>query len=679
MLIDINILAWLVWVFPFLGAGVSILLSRIGGPIRDYAVVIFSLLGAIMAALMLPELGAAEAYESMAFWISLPDGGYVGVGMLVDPLSIILANTVAFLGFIIMLYSVKYMEHEPGKNRYWFFMSLFIASMLLLVMADNLILLFIGWKMVGVCSYALIGHYYTDEEEYWVGGPSPLPFRKPSRAGLKALLVTTFGDVALLAGVIMLYIYSGTFSFTTLLSTAEVWLPNVAADPGALTIISVLMLVGPIAKSGQFPLHEWLPEAMAGPTPVSALIHAATMVKAGVYFIARMTPIFFYATWIANQPEAMTFFTVTAFIGAFTVFLTGSQAMATDELKKALAFSTMSQIGYMMLGLGLAGMTSHTLVAGVSAGIFHLISHGIFKAALFLCAGILIHATGTIYMSKMNLSREGMKYTWLFMAIASLSLMGIPPFSGFWSKEEVLHLTIESGNIILFLLALIPVAFTAFYTVRFMGIVFHSKGKEEHAGHESSPVVLATYGSLAILTVIVGIAGPWFGEFIHTVFEHYYEVSLGLAAHAGELGAYTPAAQMMIPISVLLPIISLGVIALGAIPAYRIYVSHNPSPEGILEKHGILKKIHSFLLNRWYINAFFNRVFVDGTLNYRHLVSKYIEKPLDTAINEGIPKVVSGISSRLRKIQTGILSINLLYFLIFLLLAIITLMFWVVP
>jgi len=276
-----DLVPWLCWIFPTIGGALALLFDRISRTLRDLTATTLSLMGWIMAILMIPDLFATRMMDQRVFWIRLPGGASVEMGMLVDPLSVILANVVAFLGFLTLVYSIKYMEDKPGQGRYWFFMSIFIGSMLLLILADNLILFFIGWKIVGLCSYFLIGHYYSDERKYWIGGPEPHEFQRPSRCGLKALLVTTFGDVSLLAGIIILYVYSGTFSFIDLYWTAGVWFRSMAANPGTIMLLSILMLGGPISKSAQFPLHEWLPEAMAGPTPVSALIHAASMVKAG--------------------------------------------------------------------------------------------------------------------------------------------------------------------------------------------------------------------------------------------------------------------------------------------------------------------------------------------------------------------------------------------------------------
>ena len=658
---------WLCWILPIIGGLLALLLDRINKTLRDFTAVSLSLPGWLMASLMLPELFTQRIIDKLILWITLPSGASVGMWMLIDPLSVILTNIVAFLGFIILVYSIRYMEDEPGQTRYWFLMSLFIGSMLLLVLADNLVLFFIGWKIVGLCSYALIGHYYSDEKKYWIGGPEPFQFQKPSRCGLKALLVTTFGDISLLAGIIIMYIYSGTFNFIELYQTAGSWLGSIAATPGMITLLAILILGGPIAKSAQFPLHEWLPEAMAGPTPVSALIHAATMVKAGVYFVARILPVFFYAYWMAEYPEAAAFFLLTAAIGVFTAFLTGSQAMVSLELKKALAYSTMSQIGYMLLALGVAGLSVNNFASGVSAGIFHLISHGIFKAALFLCAGVLIHVSGSIYMHKMDTTRRSMPLTWLFMWIVSLSLMGVPPFSGFWSKDEVLSSCLESGQIVMFIVASLTVAVTSFYTVRFMGMIFHGeKNIDKNEVRETGSLTLISYGVLAALTVILGIMGPWIGGFLKETFQEYFSRSLGLTLGSDRIISIgSNVNSTLIPSEILLPATSILMILMGGIPAYRLYISHKSRPEEIMNEYSVLRRLHSFLWNRWYIDAFYNRVFVEGIISLRSPLVKFVEQPIDYALNVGVPNFFAVANKYLRKVQTGIISVNMLYVMAF--------------
>jgi NADH-quinone oxidoreductase subunit L len=662
-----DLVPWLSWIFPAVGAVLALGLAKFSRKVRDVIVVLFSFLGWLMTAFMLPDLPSARAVDKSAFWFILPNNVKVSMGMLVDPLSIIIANIVAFLGLLILVYSSKYVENDASATRYWFFMSLFMSGMLLLVMADNLILFFIGWKIVGLCSFGLISYYYSDEKEHWIGGPSPFTFWKPSKCGLKALLVTTFGDISLLAGILVLFLYSGTFNFMDLFNTASHWLPEMAATPGILALTAVLILLGPFAKSAQFPFQEWLPEAMAGPTPVSALIHAATMVKAGVYLVARVLPIFFFACWVAtpNFPEALVFFVLVAVVGGFTLFLGASQALVAKELKKALAYSTMSSIGYMMLALGVSGMSAGTLVDGLSAGIFFLINHGIFKAALFLGAGVIIHESGSIYMSDMKLSRQKMRFTWLFMWLAGLSLMGVPPFAGFWSKDDVLISCWQAGQYGLFALALVSVILTAFYVIRFMGIMFNSKQQPlktgETHGEETSALELVPLGLLAGLTVAIGLIGPWFSAFLSNVFKTYFMQSLSHPLITVTSATVSASSNTML-LEVAVAAGSTLMILIGLIPSYRFFISQRLSAESIISKHPILKSMYSFLWNRWYVETFYNKVFVDGGLAAKDFANRFIERPLDLALNVGVPSGFAWLHRGLKKVQTGILSVNMLYF-----------------
>jgi NADH-quinone oxidoreductase subunit L len=636
-----NLIPWLVWIFPFIGALLVIPAAKISDKLRDMVAVSFPFLSVLMAVLLIPNLLSGTSIEEGFAWISLPNFEPISVGMLVDPLSIILANVVAIISFLIMVYSIKYMSGDPGVARYWFLMNVFIGSMLLLVLSDNLLVFYLGWKMVGLCSYGLIGYYYRDKKEHWIGGPPPTSFQKPSDSGLKALITTSFGDYALLAGIILLYIYSGSFNYMTILETSSVWMGEMVKTPGILILTSILILGGPIAKSGQFPLHEWLPEAMAGPAPVSALIHAATMVKAGVYLVARLLPIFYYGYWVANYAEAQAFFLVAAGIGAFTAFLAGTQGLVSLELKKALAYSTMSQIGYMMLGFGVAGLSPNALMIGFTAGLFHLISHAIFKAALFLGAGAVIHTADSIYMTKMRISRKLMPRTWLFMWVAALSLSGVPPLSGFWSKDGILLSTLEANAYWLFALALITVSITSFYSVRLMGLVFHRGGDEHkaekevsrHEDHhmgEPSYIMWMPYGILAGMTIVLGAIGPWFSGFLENVFSSSFENTLHLTADHAASGV-SPAVHY------LLPVISVGMLLLGGFPAYQLYIKKKIDPVKIISSYGSLRFIHRFLWNRWYMDRFYNKVFVDGTLSTRKPVVKYVERPMDRLLNEMVP------------------------------------------
>ena len=663
---DLGLIPWICWLSPTLGSLFPLLLKKRPAWQSGIPVLAATAISMAMAIAMLPALSFHGQIDQAFSWFQLPNGSGVGLGMLVDTLSIIVVNVVAFLCFLIIAYSMKYIEGDPSAPRYWFLMSLFVGGMLLLTLADNLVLFFVGWKIVGLCSYGLIGYHYGDEKEHWIGGPPPREYQKPSRAGLKALVVTTFGDIALLASVIILYLYSGTFNFVELYETAPLWLARMAESPGMLTAVAVLFLAGPLAKSAQFPFHEWLPEAMAGPTPVSALIHAATMVKAGVYLVARILPIFFVAKWVLTPgyPEALSFFIIVAASGGFTILLGGSQAVVAAELKKALAYSTISAIGYMMLALGVAGLSQETLVGGVSSSIFHLINHGIYKAMLFLSAGIAIHASGTIYLSEMGLARGKMRHIWAFMWIGALALTGVPPLSGFWSKEGMLHACLESGQYLLFAVASATVVITIFYSVRFIGLMFGPK-----SGGESQPdhgwkvpwLMLIPCAILASLTVLIGLVGPWFGASLTGAFGGYLE-SLGIPAVAAESAA---AGSPFSVSDLALPAASLIMILAGAIPAYMIYMSRKMSAEAILGKHASLRFLHKFLVERWYIDAALNFAFQKATLMIREPLAKYFEGTMDSAVNVGIPRLLWSASRGVRRIQTGILSVNMIYFALF--------------
>lgn len=664
MLWNADVVPWLSWAFPAIGAVLSLALAKTGRKVQGVTVVIFSFLGWLMAVFMIPNLFGSVVVDKQSFWFGLP-GTSLRMGMLVDPLSIILANVVAVLGLLILVYSLKYVEDDPNAGRYWFLMSLFMSGMMLLVMADNFILFFVGWKIVGVCSFALIGYYYSDEKEHWIGGPAPFSFWKPSRCGLKALLVTSVGDISLLAGIIILYLYSGTFNFMELLHSTQVagggWLAAMAGKPGVLALTAALILGGPLAKSAQFPFQEWLPEAMAGPTPVSALIHAATMVKAGVYLVARVLPIFFIAYWVLGFPEAMFFFVLVAGIGGFTLFLGASQALVAKELKKVLAYSTMSTIGYMMLALGVSGLSPGSLVEGVSSGIFFLINHGIFKAALFLCAGVTIHASGSIYMSDMRLSRRKMGLTWLFMWIAALSLVGMPPLSGFWSKDAVLLTCWQSGQYGLFAVSLITVILTSFYVVRLMGLIFNNKSVDEAGENhgKTSNLMLIPLGILAALTIAIGLIGPWVSEFLSDVFKKYFTESLGLTIVNTATLASTGSSTVL---EIFIALGSVAMIAIGMIPAYRLFISHKASPESAISNHSFLLPIYHFLWNRWYMEDFYNIVFVKSGSALKEFAVRFVENPLDRLLNVEVPGFFAVVHRGLKRVQTGILSVNMLYF-----------------
>src|ERR671928_1740583 len=434
----------MVWILPLAGAAIIAGVAKAGHRARDYTAVAFALASAISAATLIPTALAGEEIHSQVPWISSLG---INAGVLADPLSIIMANLVAWISFLIMVYSTGYMHGDRDLTRYWFFMLFFIGSMQLIVLSDNLLMVFFGWEGVGLASYALIGFWYYDKKKDFVGkigdkAGGIAMWASPSHAGMKAFLMTRAGDTMMLAGMFMIFVYSGTFGFKELLQN-QAWAAQMAHQ-NLLVPAAVLLFGGAVGKSAQFPLNEWLLEAMTGPTPVSALIHAATMVKAGVFLVARIAPLFF-ALASLGAFSVQQFFEVVAWVGAITAFLLATQALVNPEIKKVLAYSTGSQIGYMMMGLGIAGL-SLNFVDGYTAGFFHMISHALFKASLFMAAGAILHTVGSRFMYDMGGLRKNMKKTYLFMLLASLSLAGAPLItSGFWSKDAIFASLLESN------------------------------------------------------------------------------------------------------------------------------------------------------------------------------------------------------------------------------------------
>ena len=439
------------------------------------------------------SLGMAWAFFQLApeqipirssYFTWLAAGNFqVEVGFYLDQLSLLMVLVVTGVGWLIHIYSIGYMAHEGGTYRFFAYMNLFTFFMLLLVLAGDYALLFVGWEGVGLCSYLLIGFYFLRDSA--------------SDAGKKAFIVNRLGDFGFLLALFLLFRTFGSLDFDTVFGRAVV-LPAESFSPGqagVLTAIALLLLVGAIGKSAQLPLYVWLPDAMEGPTPVSALIHAATMVTAGIYMIARSHILF------AHAPLALA---AVATIGCLTAFYAATIGLVQTDIKKVLAYSTVSQLGYMFLGLGVGAFT---------AGIFHLMTHAFFKALLFLAAGSVIHAmNGQQDIGKMGALRRKIPYTYWTFLIATLAIVGAPGFSGFFSKDEILWQTFETGeNQVLWLLALVAAALTSFYMFRLVFLVFHGEARytPETARqiHESPRVMTWPLVALAVLA----LAGGWVG------------------------------------------------------------------------------------------------------------------------------------------------------------------------
>jgi len=630
---------WMVTLLPYAGALITPLVARVPR-VRDLLAVTFSFVAAIFALLLLlPILQGQQisVYDSIIPsslpWI--PEIG-INLGLLHDPYTMILANVVAWVSFLIILYSLDYMKGEEGLTRYWFFMNFFLGSMQLIVLSDNFLSLFVGWELVGFCSYSLIGFYYSDEKKYWVGTPGSQALGEeqaypPSHAGMKAFVMTRIGDVAMLIGIILLFIYSGTFNYQQL-SKSTGWVLSLSRS-GLLAPVALLIFGGAIGKSAQFPLHEWLPDAMAGPAPVSALIHAATMVKAGVVLVARVAPIFFFAA-ASSSLSVQPFFLTVSWIGAFTAFLAATQALVGFELKKILAYSTVSQIGYMIMAIGLTGLSSN-FAQGLSAGLYQLLSHAIFKACLFMAAGVLIHVTESKYINEMGGLRSRLRITFIAFLISAASLSGIPPFSGFWSKDAVLAVAWDSGQTALFALGAITAGLTAFYSFRMLGIVFFGK-KSDHFSHlgiedrdvkEPSPVMWVPYSVLAIGTLAIGVLAPFFD----------FEGALESASRT-YLASLTPnfASAPTAPAFNLPAAAETGaLVAAGVTIASVIYLARLTEPRRFVGDTGFMHGLYTFLENRWYINALYYKVFVDAPVAFARWSIVNVEDRVLSQINNG--------------------------------------------
>jgi NADH-quinone oxidoreductase subunit L len=714
---------WLIWIIPFIGCLVTTIMGRLGKA-RDYAAVLFSFASAVFSFLvLLPVLeGQTLSVYNSVIPTSVPWISSLGLnmGVLTDPYTIILTNIVSWVGFLILVYSLDYMKGDKGLTRYWFFMNFFLGSMQLIVLSDNLLALFIGWEGVGLASYALIGYFYHDEVQYWVGTPGQKAIGEeqaysPSHAGMKAFVMTRVGDMAFLAGLFILFYYARTFSFHLLASDTS-WASSLT-NAGLILPVALLIFGGAIGKSAQFPLQEWLPDAMAGPAPVSALIHAATMVNAGVILVARVGPIFYFA--LANNPGIIQpFFLTVAWIGGFTAFLAATQGMVGYELKKILAYSTASQIGYMVMALGLTGLSTN-FAQGLSAGLFHLMSQALFKACLFMAAGVLIHVTGSKYINDMGGLKDKMRLTFVVFLIAAAALSGIPPLSGFWSKDAVLATAWDAGQYGLFLVGAVTAAITAFYTFRMFGIIFygdrsehlqemmqgmashppavsqahegelaHGVGpsetervevehKEEgkgHEPHETGPIGWVPYTILGALSLIIGILVPILniGGAFDTAATEY------LAGLFPKIISTTSFASA--PFNLESSGITIVFVAIGVAFAWALYIGRRTKPENFVRNAGLMHSIYLFLENRWYINAVYYKVFVDAPVQFAQWTNDVIEDKVLSKINiggvvagmdlseagnwlDGIVNAVSGsfatisewFSRGARKMQTGIL------------------------
>src|SRR5215213_10025373 len=606
--IAINV--WLVWMVPFIGAALIPALAKKSTRFANISAVGFAIISALFAATLIPLVSSGSEIHSQIPWISALN---IKAGILADPLSIIMTNLVAWISSLIIIYSVGYMHGDRDLVRYWFFMLFFIGSMQLIVLSDNLLMVFFGWEGVGFASYALIGFWYADRKKDYVGREGHIVkgiamWASPTHAGIKAFLMTRAGDVMMLSGMFLIFMYAGTFGFKELLAD-QTW-AHTMMEQNLLVPAAVLLFGGAIGKSAQFPLNEWLLEAMTGPTPVSALIHAATMVKAGVFLIARIGPLFFALAAF----DAAAFFEVVAWIGAITAFLLATQAIVNPEIKKVLAYSTGSQIGYMMMALGIAGLSTQ-FVDGYTAGFFHLMSHAMFKASLFMAAGAILHVVGSRFMKDMGGLRKNMNKTFLFMLLSALSLASAPLItSGFWSKDAIFAALLESGT--------------------------------------------STGSALFFIAFI-------FEEEIHSIMATYLFSSFGIGEAIGTHNSANnieqnpaQATETLNPIAFVSSFVAFGI---GSGLGILFYIIRKKDPE-IISRYPILKQAWSFLYNRWYLNSLLYWGFVKIPLRLYQLIWIYFENIIAQGINPALQFSMSYLSKVVKYTQTGVTQTYLFVF-----------------
>jgi NADH-quinone oxidoreductase subunit L len=622
---------WLIPVLPLAGAAINGFLGKKSSRTAVSTIgLVFS--GAAFAWALSVVLRVSTAdlpyQEFVAHWIR--SGSFsADFALYLDQLSLVMLLVVTGVGFLIHIYSVGYMWDDPSYYRFFTYLNLFMFFMLTLILANNYLVMFIGWEGVGLASYLLIGFWFTKDSA--------------ASAGKKAFIVNRIGDFGFLIGLFLLIQHCKSLDFTKVFDSVA-HLPVGAETETLLTTVGILLMVGACGKSAQIPLYIWLPDAMEGPTPVSALIHAATMVTAGVYMVSRSHMIF------ERAPLALM---VVAVIGTLTALFAATIGIAQTDIKKVLAYSTVSQLGYMFMACG---------VGAFSAGIFHLMTHAFFKGLLFLAAGSVIHAVGGEQdMRKMGGLRSYIPWTFLTMGIATVAIAGIPPFAGFWSKDEILWqaYSSEHGSWVFWLVGVITAFITSFYMFRLLFMTFfgdyrgaqvdeHGRahathGHDEHGHgepHESPMVMLVPLMILALLSVVGGLVG------IGNRFEHFLDPVFSSGAAAENAGEATSKLTEYVLMG-----ISVGAAFLGLILAYLLYISKPYLPQKIAEG---LNGFYTAVVNKYYVDELYAKVFVkplvDGSTSI--LWQGVDRKVIDDTVNNAADGA-RHVSDEVRHMQSG--------------------------
>ena len=624
---------WIILALPLLGAATNGLLGKnFSKPVVNSVGIGSVALAFLSVAEMVREfaqLSAAQIPWVKTYFTWITAGQFkVDFALQVDQLTIVMLGVVTFVSLLVHIYSTGYMAHEEGYYRFFSYLNLFVFFMLTLVLAANVVLMFVGWEGVGLCSYLLIGFWFLKQSAI--------------SAGKKAFITTRIGDFGFTIGILLLFWTFHSVDFLAIFKQAANLQTEAFAPAGVLTIICLLLFTGAIGKSAQLPLYVWLPDAMEGPTPVSALIHAATMVTAGVYMVARMNPLF------SRAPFAMF---IVALVGAVTAFYAATIGLMQTDIKKVLAYSTVSQLGYMFLGLG---------VGAYASGVFHLMTHAFFKGLLFLAAGSVIHAmAGDQEMPHMGGLRNKIPITFWTMFIATFAITGIPGFAGFFSKDEILDAA-RSGphaNIWLWLLGLIGAGLTSFYMFRLIFLTFFGKPRyDEHKVHvhESPKSMTVPLILLAILSTVGGwVAAPhlvggtdYFEKFLHPVFTAYAPASAIGAESAAETSE--SAGIMLLHALTGWPVI---IALLGLLIAWWFYIKSPQPPKKLAQS---LRGPYTLILHKYYVDELYNAAIVQPLLWISTNVLWHVidEGVIDGTVN-GTARVARESGSQVREIQSG--------------------------
>jgi NADH-quinone oxidoreductase subunit L len=618
---------WIIIALPLLGAAINGLLGKnFSKPIVN-SVGIGSIALAFLSFAELvrefTQLPAEQIPWVKTYFTWITAGQFkVDFSLQVDQLTIIMLGVVTFVSLLVHIYSTGYMAHEEGYYRFFSYLNLFVFFMLTLVLAANVVLMFVGWEGVGLCSYLLVGFWFLKQSAI--------------SAGKKAFITTRIGDFGFTIGILLLFWTFKSVDFGTIFKQLISAQPDALVSTSVLTTICLLLFVGAVGKSAQLPLYVWLPDAMEGPTPVSALIHAATMVTAGVYMVARMNPLF------SRAPIAMF---VVALIGALTAFYAATIGLVQTDIKKVLAYSTVSQLGYMFLGLG---------VGAYASGVFHLMTHAFFKGLLFLSAGSVIHAMGGDQeMPHMGGLRTKIPITFWCMFIATFAIAGIPGFAGFFSKDEILEAA-RASNPFLWALGLIGAGFTSFYMFRLIFLTFFGEPRyDEHKVHvHESPynmtvpliflAILSTVGGWAAAPHLVG-GTDYFEKFLHPVFAMYAPAGVEGPPEAVE----APGTMLFHALTGWPVIIALA----GLLIAWWFYIKSPQTPKKLAES---LRGPYTLVLHKYYVDELYNAVIIQPLLWISTNVLWHVvdEGVIDGTVN-GVARVSRDTGSELREIQSG--------------------------